>query len=300
MSAQAKRLAGGLLTGIGEGILLKAANVEARQAEARKNAALYGGRTAGDKRLVDEAVARYTTETFDGDVVDTDSVGSYLMDIGRPDLAQLYAPTANKPIDRDSDEWLDAGIQAEAEMNEKAGYFSTDKTDFADSDGSRTRFKTERQLELYNERTGRTGKKSGGLAQPSAAPGSGVAQAVAPDPTQTATPKMTGLALTPAAAAPTAPKPATVSGSGTRDDPYKPSAGQSDADWFEANAKAGEVIEIHGQLYENGPDGLKKAGPNAGTGRKYKTEDEVGKAHQRGEISEAEGLKILREQFGYD
>ncbi len=304
MSAQAKRLAGGLLTGIGKGILLKAENIESRQAEARKFAAQYSGRSAGDSRLISDAITINTKETFDGDVIDKAGVARYLLQNDRPDLAAQYAPTGNEPVDRDSDEYLDYQVAGKKAYNDKDpfgpnflyGDVKKDVYDGLDKDAWVKQYADNKWAEKYGGAGAQAGKKSGGLA----GPGSAGPVAVAPDPTQQAKPKMAGLALTAPAPAPTAPKPATVSGSGTRDDPYKPSAGQSDADWFEANAKAGQVIEIHGQLYENGPDGLKKAGPNAGTGRKYKSEKELGEAYKNGDISKDEVQKILRQQFGYD
>ncbi len=247
---------GGLLTGLGRGILLKEANVQARQAEARKLAALYGGRTAGDGRLVAEVVAAHTTETIDGDVVDKAAVHDALIGEGRDDLARIYAPTGNEPINKDSDEWLDAGIQAEAEMNEKAGWWSTDKTDFADHEGSRTRFKTERQEEIYNKMMGRvapTGKKSGGLGPSMPAPtGSAAAQTM-----KLLAEQQTGLAPTPLPATDhDQPMPKSLKGKGTAGSPYKLSAQGDDVlrveglEWFHANAKPGERIIIDGETFE--------------------------------------------------
>lgn len=114
--------------------------------------------------------------------------------------------------EREDMERADARKQAEQEASERAGYLSTDATDFKDDGGSRSAFIERRTNEILASRKGKT------VQQPTDS-------ADKPQKTDGA------------------PK-----GSGTRADPYKAST-QADIDWFKNNAPAGTVIEVNGKLY---------------------------------------------------
>jgi hypothetical protein len=112
-----------------------------------------------------------------------------------------------------------AQAQAEAEANEKAGWTSTDASDFAEDGGSRTAFIARRKQEILDGKTS-PGPAAGEGPPPETPPAAGEAEGAAGQP----------------------------AGAGTKADPYKATA-QAEIDWFKANAPAGAVIEVDGRLY---------------------------------------------------
>lgn len=111
-------------------------------------------------------------------------------------------------------ERADARRQAEAEASDKAGWFSTDASDFKDDGGSRSAFIERRTNEILRARRG-----SGGEQKPTDAP------------------KPQG-----------APKAEAPSGTGSRNDPFRATT-QAHIEWFKTSAPAGTVIEVDGKLY---------------------------------------------------
>ncbi len=93
---------------------------------------------------------------------------------------------------------------------DKAGFFSTDATDFKDHGGNKSAFINARTLELYGQLTGK--KSSPSVAKTSPAP------------------------------------KGSPPGTGTQADPFKATT-QEHIDWFTANAASGAVIEVNGQLF---------------------------------------------------
>ena len=108
--------------------------------------------------------------------------------------------------------WDDALARAEEEAKDKAGYFSSDQTDFG---GSRQDWITRRALELS------------GTDNPPADAGVDA-------PTRPATP---------------APSPdGKPSGEGSKASPYQATS-QADISWFKQNARPGDVLMYQGKLY---------------------------------------------------
>ena len=175
------------------------------------------GISTEDKRELDAAIARHTSGkgSYEGEVTDWDAAAKRLTKLGREDLAQRIAPlkaASEAGVTVDSPEYREALRLAEEWAEDKAGYFSRDKTDFADTGGSKVQAIQAKTMELYKQLTG-----SGG-----------------------ATKKPTPATST----APGAPP-----GSGTEADPYKATT-QAQVDWFKNSAPAGTIIEIDGVLYK--------------------------------------------------
>jgi hypothetical protein len=124
----------------------------------------------------------------------------------------------------------DARAQAEKEAKEKAGWLSTDSTDFASTGGSRSAWIENRTQEILQERKN---PKAAGATQDNV------------DMTGVPGKDVTGKG-TKALEAPKAGK--APKGTGTAADPYAASS-QADIDWFKANAKPGEVIVVNGKKY---------------------------------------------------
>jgi hypothetical protein len=170
------------------------------------------GFSAGDKRLWDTVKDRHTISLGLGETTtDWMAVADEFRQMDRPALASLAAPAeGGSVVDMQSDEWVRAEEMANDWAGERAGWFSTDKTDFAEHGGSRTEAKLAKTREFYEQLTDRAG---------------------------------TGDRV-PASTSGTSPP-----GSGTEADPYRATS-QAQVDWFKASAPAGSIIEIDGQLYK--------------------------------------------------
>lgn len=103
----------------------------------------------------------------------------------------------------------EARAQAKKEADDKAGWLSTDETDFAEDGGSRAKFIERRTNEILRERKG--GKSA------ASKPAQGGNRAI-------------------------------PEGQGTQASPYK-AATQAHIDWFKNAAPKGAVIEVDGKLY---------------------------------------------------
>ncbi len=199
----AKRIVGGLLSGAGGGILEKARadraetlrrmTIEGQQGLIRtvvtgEDREMYGitgagdtkklgikdaksvmaGRSAGDQRLWDDAIERYTegVGSLEGESIIWPDVAKALHAEGRPDLARMAEGFAGgrSSIKPDSPEYLKAEEEAEAWGSDQAGWFSSDKKDFAKFGGNRTAAVQAKTEELYRKYTGQ------GAAAPAAKP----------------------------------------------------------------------------------------------------------------------------------
>ncbi len=128
-----------------------------------------------DKRVWDAAVLRHTTDSMQGKQTDWEGVSSTLADQGREDLASMAGPVGDSgKIKVDSPEYREAQRQADAWIEDQAGYRTTDETDFADHGGSREQARQAKTLEIYGQLTGKgervakgstDGGRSGGKQQ---------------------------------------------------------------------------------------------------------------------------------------
>ncbi len=266
MGRRERAVFGGLLSGVGEGMLLQSSNrqkeeianrkaiidslKEGRQHERQsgllantqvdefgnvkgitrggdvtdlgfKAAPASGdsGRSAGDKRLIDEAKDRYTTESFEGTVIDWKGVDAYLAAQGRPDLAAPRSTSVDTSIDKNSDAWLSAQGDAEKWGKDQERFWSFDTTVF-EPYGGETQAIRDKTMEYYLADKGVAANvSSAGRTKPG---DSGVKSATS------------------------GTKPI---GSGTQKDPYR-GTNQADIEWFKTSAPAGSIIEVDGTLYE--------------------------------------------------
>jgi len=128
----------------------------------------------------------------------------------------------NARREREEMERADARKQAEKETSEKAGWLSTDATDFADDGGSRSAFTERRTNEILKER------RAGGKA---------AAEKPASEGAPKSKPKEEG-----------GDKAGLPTGGGSRNDPFRATT-QAHIEWFKKSAPAGTVIEVDGKLY---------------------------------------------------
>ncbi len=110
------------------------------------------GLSTRDNALIKSVTAAETTGkgSFEGEVVNRDNIAKRLIQRGRPDLAKLVGPmeaTSSQP-GVDSPEYRKADEEAQKIVDEQAGFFSTDKTDFAKYGGSRTQAQIAKRKEL--------------------------------------------------------------------------------------------------------------------------------------------------------
>ena len=173
------------------------------------------GMTAGEERDYKSLLSANTTEDADGKkTTNWRAVIDGLRNLGNDRLADALETggkgQADTSIDPSSRAWRDARAQAEEEADERTGFFSSRASEFPESRGSMSRWIEDRAREIYFERRGQTGG---------------------------------GATVSPGGATNGAPP-----GAGTQADPYRATT-QSDVDWFKAQAPAGSVIEIDGQLY---------------------------------------------------
>lgn len=130
------------------------------------SAADAGGLSAGDKRIIEAAAKPLTNKDMDGNErTDWTAVADKLRQQGRADLAQLVAPVEGGGIDREDPLWIEAGREADAWVKEQAGWLSSDKTDFEQYGGNRAEAKRQKQMEIYEQLSG---KKAPGAQQPAA------------------------------------------------------------------------------------------------------------------------------------
>lgn len=106
------------------------------------------GMSAGDKRLIDQAKDRYTTESYEGAVIDWKRVDAYLAAQGRPDLAAPRRISGDTSIDKTSDEWLSAQKDAEKTAKEMERFWKFDTTVF-EPFGGETKFIRDKTMEYY-------------------------------------------------------------------------------------------------------------------------------------------------------
>lgn len=170
--------------------------------------------TPSDKRALDTVIKSNTDPTTKR--TNWPAVVERLNANDRGDLVQWVMGSGGTVADALKKE---AGRRATKEASDKAGWTSTDSTDFASDGGDRQRFIDRRTNEILGDMTG--GGKAKGQG--------GAARAEKP-------------------AASSAPAKTSMSGAGTRDDPYAATS-QADIDWFLANAPAGAVIVANGKSY---------------------------------------------------
>lgn len=124
-----------------------------RAKDVRKLAASKGGLTASDKRTIDLVIKRHTGI---GGRVDDDAVIKQLKVNGRGDLARFWAGEQVGPDGRTfSVLSAEALKEAEAEASDKAGFTTSDATDFKADGGNRATFITRRAKELLRGKMGR-------------------------------------------------------------------------------------------------------------------------------------------------
>ncbi|WP_395452826.1 hypothetical protein ACHMW5_02255 [Azospirillum melinis] len=148
---------------------------------------------------------------------------------GRDDLAQrLVAGEGGAVTDAIRKE---AQKRAEAEADGRAGWFSTDSSDFKDDGGDRSAFIKRRTGELVQQEMGGGTERTGGAR-----------------PTPSAAPSPSSSAAAPAAQgeAPSVAKP--PAGKGTQAEPFQ-AASQSDIEWFKTSAPKGAVIIVNGKPF---------------------------------------------------
>lgn len=185
MAQTKRRLAGGLLTGLGAGMIEQArakremalaqlreegatkrasmgedradARERYRQQEITKRSNARGGSSGArgllsDKQRIDIAVQRNTTGkgTLEGERTDWDAAAERLRDVGRPDLAQyLESARDSGGIDVDSPEYREASRMAEEWAKERTGLFKSRKAEFPEYGGNRAEATQAKTLELY-------------------------------------------------------------------------------------------------------------------------------------------------------
>lgn len=148
---------------------------------------------------------------------------------GRDDLAQrLVAGEGGAVTDAIRKE---AQKRAEAEADGRAGWFSTDSSDFKDDGGDRSAFIKRRTSELVQQEMGGGTERAGGAR-----------------PTPSAASASSSSATAPAAQgeASSAAKP--PAGKGTQAEPFTASS-QADIEWFKTSAPKGAVIIVNGKPF---------------------------------------------------
>lgn len=124
------------------------------------------GLSVKDKRLWDTVKDRFTTKGLQGETTDWKAVAAEFKRQNRPDLAQLAAPPgAGATIDVNSDQYMKAEQMAEDWVNGQAGFWRSDKTDFAQYGGNREEAKQAKTMEFYRQLTGQ-GASKGAQANP--------------------------------------------------------------------------------------------------------------------------------------
>ncbi len=190
-------------------------------ARPRASETASSGLSAGDQRIIDNAIAMNTkSDSYTGqETTDWAAVAAQLTNQGRPELARMFERpegAGSQTIDVNSAEYAEAARMADEWVKEQAGTFSRDSSDFAEYGGNRAEARRQKTLEFYAELTGQTPAGGGG--------GGG------------------------GGGGPAANAPAGLSGSGTEADPYMATT-QEQIDWVRDNAPAGTVINVNGQLY---------------------------------------------------
>jgi hypothetical protein len=173
------------------------------------------GLTDSDSRLL----IRVENATKDQwGTVDKEKAAEMLRRAGRNDLAKVYSDTEAGGVDTSDPRWEEAGKRAQAEASAKAGWFSSDASDFEDSDGNRQKFITDRQQQIYQELRGANQGQ----------------QADNPKAKNTDKPKPSANGV--------------PSGKGTSSEPYIGKT-QADIDWFKTKAPRGAIIVVNGKAY---------------------------------------------------
>ncbi len=153
MGSKELAIFGGLLSGVGEGVLLKSRNrqkdeIAKRDAIIAKLKGDGGGMSADDKRLWDVTVGSKTTEGLEGKTQNWPAITTLFEEMGRLDLAEL-ARQSEAPLDHNSDAYLAAEEAADKWIKEQASWFKTDSTDFKDFGGNREQARQAKIREFY-------------------------------------------------------------------------------------------------------------------------------------------------------
>lgn len=180
--------------------------------------AAVDGLSAGDKRLIDAVISRNTTGYLDEEEVDWAAVDKTLREEGRADLADfLKAQDTGPEISVDSPEYKEADRLAREWAKERTGLFSSRESEFPETGGDMAEAINQKRMEIYSQLTGK--------AAPTA-------------PAQE----------TPAPEAPAQPESGNtqVPGSGSEQDPYRPT---TQAQFDNIPAGAVYVNPADGKLY---------------------------------------------------
>lgn len=127
-------------------------------ARSRSGAADDGGLSASDERLLKRVEAMFP-KGYGEDGYDAAKVAEHLHGMGRDDLAAVYGGGEGKGMLSGNPELIDrARSMASAEADDKAGWLSTDETDFKDDGGSREAYRNRRTSEIARDLEGGGGK----------------------------------------------------------------------------------------------------------------------------------------------
>ncbi len=160
MGRRERAVFGGLLTGIGEGMLLKSSNRQKDEIANRKaiidslKESSKGAMT--DSQEFDRVVSSHTTEGMDGKSTDWPAVIKIFEKSGRQDFVEM-ARQGEKPVDINSPEYLAAEESADAWIDAQAGWFSPDSSDFKDYGGNREQARQAKVREFLQGGSGATG-----------------------------------------------------------------------------------------------------------------------------------------------